>query len=1054
LNSYPAEINSKEEIKHPVRGRLIDIFITYNSNSGNEVVLQRWPSKTLSSCSEFLKASESNNTYNSIIQVESPRVPSVNYCQECVSASRNQTSLLQSEIFDGPDPVTPFSTPCLSDSPSSNQSSNLSPSVKFQIGPIRIKGCHPTQYETANGLCVCKEGFKRSSKKSSDSGTNYECTPCSNGEFRTAEDPELPTSFQDTSCVSCPSNMEISNQNDRTAFENCRCVSKDSDSNGYYFVYNVNENSLKRGQCPYEELRLVGFADWASGAVASGSKKPLCECKPCQENAVCQNGTLTPKDGYWLLTVNDIQNERSWQTYEKDKMQLQQQGIDHAVSADVLIKCSSSLACTGGKCNDALGYSGYLCTKCKEGWGKSAGSLCAPCPNPAWVASFLAFLIGTGILGIIYMLAQSSKRPKSELSALTKILLNHFQLLSFIANVKNKWTTLFAYIFAPASALTNGIEIPFVDCALKEQSFGIKYFLAMGLPFIGIIVPVLGEIIYFLLNRFFTKTTDVEFLDQHLRQQLTVFPKWHRKSLTSALTFRAATLSTEKWLQLTANITIMTFIVLYLGYAAICQAALLVLKSESRKYAESDDDMLLVSERMEADVEISTSSTEYRYLYQPAALVFLLTYGVSIPGILLYNMYKRRHRLFEGDRTTEIYGFMIQGYAYNRYWWEIVVMIRKLLVSAVVVFLAQNTTNQSFALILVTDVAIVLGIYTKPFRSNIAQAFETFSLSVIHLTLMAGLLLDTDLTVSYSPYTQELKDNVVSLIALGLNAVVIISILGTFAWDFLKERSLIEMLEGTFMYRKIQAVRQPQKMFRNPADLFQYHNVMSLADFKQRSGGVILFQKKLSNRSSGSLSSVSTTSSKVSSVDIEKGNLRNKSKLSHRVPIIEEDMVFDLVLDAPSSSNVAQIYSDVQLWGIERVPTIDTQAVPKLDLTGFDSDSSVSSVEADFTSHYVSELSLPILPTTITMDSNENCTSQTGIDLVVKGSNSKVLEQEFLVSNNSLLDSSDSESITNDSNGSEGSSFDENNDIEISDFHDEHFAASVSPLTIEALVPS
>jgi hypothetical protein len=243
-------------------------------------------------------------------------------------------------------------------------------------------------------------------------------------------------------------------------------------------------------------------------------------------------------------------------------------------------------------------------------------------------------------------------------------------------------------------------------------------------------------------------------------------------------------------------------------------------------------------------------------------------------------------------------------------------------------------------------------------------------------------------------------------------------------------------------------------MFRNPADLFQYHNVMSLADFKQRSGGVILFQKKLSNRSSGSLSSVSTTSSKVSSVDIEKGNLRNKSKLSHRVPIIEEDMVFDLVLDAPSSSNVAQIYSDVQLWGIERVPTIDTQAVPKLDLTGFDSDSSVSSVEADFTSHYVSELSLPILPTTITMDSNENCTSQTGIDLVVKGSNSKVLEQEFLVSNNSLLDSSDSESITNDSNGSEGSSFDENNDIEISDFHDEHFAASVSPLTIEALVPS
>jgi hypothetical protein len=86
LNSYPAEINSKEEIKHPVRGRLIDIFITYNSNSGNEVVLQRWPSKTLSSCSEFLKASESNNTYNSIIQVESPEIRPVYYNQKFLMA--------------------------------------------------------------------------------------------------------------------------------------------------------------------------------------------------------------------------------------------------------------------------------------------------------------------------------------------------------------------------------------------------------------------------------------------------------------------------------------------------------------------------------------------------------------------------------------------------------------------------------------------------------------------------------------------------------------------------------------------------------------------------------------------------------------------------------------------------------------------------------------------------------------------------------------------------------------------------------------------------------
>jgi len=173
-------------------------------------------------------------------------------------------------------------------------------------------------------------------------------------------------------------------------------------------------------------------------------------------------------------------------------------------------------------------------------------------------------------------------------------------------------------------------------------------------------------------------------------------------------------------------------------------------------------------------------------------------------------MYKNRHRLFEGDRVTEIYGFMIQGYAYDRYWWEIVVMYSKASVSVIVVFLdnAQNTTNQSFCLILVTDIAIVLGIYTKPFRSKIAQAFETLSLSTIHITLMAGLLLDTDLSVIYSIETQELKNNIVSWITLGLNSIVMISILGTFAWDFLKGQSLSDILESNFLYLKIPIVTE------------------------------------------------------------------------------------------------------------------------------------------------------------------------------------------------------------------------------------------------------
>jgi len=135
----------------------------------------------------------------------------------------------------------------------------------------------------------------------------------------------------------------------------------------------------------------------------------------------------------------------------------------------------------------------------------------------------------------------------------------------------------------------------------------------MGLPFIGIIVPVVGEVIFFLLKRFFTATTEVEFLNQQIRKKVSSFPILHRKSLTSVMKIRASASSTETRLQLTANITIMTFIVLYLAYAAICQAALLVIKSESRKYADVYDSILLISERMQADVEIATSRLDYQF---------------------------------------------------------------------------------------------------------------------------------------------------------------------------------------------------------------------------------------------------------------------------------------------------------------------------------------------------------------------------------------------------------------------------------------------------------
>jgi len=80
--------------------------------------------------------------------------------------------------------------------------------------------------------------------------------------------------------------------------------------------------------------------------------------------------------------------------------------------------------------------------------------------------------------------------------------------------------------------------------------------------------------------------------------------------------------------------------------------------------------------------------------YDPKVQSFM--YGLGIPGVLLYAtgipvvagylLYNARDRLDE-PRVVATLGFLQEGYKRESYFWEVVIMIRKMLVALVVVFL-------------------------------------------------------------------------------------------------------------------------------------------------------------------------------------------------------------------------------------------------------------------------------------------------------------------------------------------------------------------------------
>jgi hypothetical protein len=156
-------------------------------------------------------------------------------------------------------------------------------------------------------------------------------------------------------------------------------------------------------------------------------------------------------------------------------------------------------------------------------------------------------------------------------------------------------------------------------------------------------------------------------------------------------------------------------------------------------------------------------------------------------------------------------------------------------------------------------------------------------------------------------------------------------------------------------------------------------------------------------------------------------------------------------MDAPITSNMTNIYSETRLWGTERVPSSEFASVPKLDLTGIDSDSSISSVEAQFASRFESEFSLPVLQSIIPMDSAELDTSHKfrHLELISRATNS--VDPVSQSSSNPCVDTSQSRSDGEDSEFSESSSLE---GIELSAFQFEIPVATMTPIPIEALMPS
>ncbi len=160
---------------------------------------------------------------------------------------------------------------------------------------------------------------------------------------------------------------------------------------------------------------------------------------------------------------------------------------------------------------------------------------------------------------------------------------------------------------------------------------------------------------------------------------------------------------------------------------------------------------------LSADMRLQCYSGQW-FAFAFYALVFAVVYVVGFPLGVLVLLHRNRYTL-HGDAadpavvaTKNKLGFLYEVYGPSAWWWEVEELIRKLLLSALVVLIEPGSPLQITLAVLVSGWAHVLHAMYKPWGQGSAMyALQHGSLFVTSFVFLMGLLFKVNGVTTTSP---------------------------------------------------------------------------------------------------------------------------------------------------------------------------------------------------------------------------------------------------------------------------------------------------------------
>merc|ERR1711871_1109036 len=127
----------------------------------------------------------------------------------------------------------------------------------------------------------------------------------------------------------------------------------------------------------------------------------------------------------------------------------------------------------------------------------------------------------------------------------------------------------------------------------------------------------------------------------------------------------------------------------------------------------------------------------------PSAVLY--TFGVPLLGVGILLRLKQNRRLYRSkkvDYEAHVYKFLYGGYTRSHYYWEAVIMIRKVLLSIIyVLFKPLGAESQGLVAFGILHLASLYHTNARPYDDPLLNKIESRALSLMTALLFVGLFL-------------------------------------------------------------------------------------------------------------------------------------------------------------------------------------------------------------------------------------------------------------------------------------------------------------------------